>query len=198
MFAAAADSWFAVSVRRVLATRLAGVLPVQRGSSGTADRAHAALLAAAGPALAAGRTVVVFPEGTRTDDGTVGRSHSEALRLAQDCGVPVVPVALRSTRELLPKHGRLVSSRAGLLAAFAWGVAEATSWPVTAEMTLVLAAVAVPRRVPVWVVWAVARVLNPWLRRLWGPYLLVVGAGFAVGLALVVSTWRRADGRMER
>lgn len=44
------------------------------------------------------------------------------------------------------------------------------------------------------VVWAV----HPWLRRRWGPYLLVVGAGFAVGLALVVSTWRQADGRMER
>lgn len=178
MFAAAADSWFAVSVRRVLATRLAGVLPVQRGSSGTADRAHAALLAAAGPALAAGRTVVVFPEGTRTDDGTVGRSHSEALRLAQDCGVPVV--ARRDPVEVFAH----LAGDAGLdLVQLAGG-----TLPERRPRTVVVALV----------VWAVARVLHPWLRRLWGPYLLVVGAGFAVGLALVVSTWRRADGRMER
>lgn len=328
VFAAAADYWYAVPVRRLLATHLAGVLPVQRDCSG----AYEALLAAARPALAAGRTVVVYPEGTRTDDGTVGRFHSGALRLARDCGVPVVPVAVLGTRALLPKHGglrphpmeirlgtprdpaaasaedlradvvtlleqgpatrrasrlwrataRLVRSRTGLLVAFAWGLAEATSWPVTAEMALVLGAAAVPRRLPAWagaltagsvvgvgvtagltargvhlpapwttpmmqtsaaehlargpagilhqaldgipvkvyaraagdagldpahlglwtllerglrtavvalVVWLVARFLHPWLRRLWGPYLLVAGTGFAVGLALVVASW---------
>lgn len=329
VFAAAADYWFAVPLRRVAATNLAGILPVRRDGAG----AYAALLATAGPALAAGRTVVVYPEGTRTEDGSVGRFHAGALRLARDCDVPVVPVAVLGTGDLLPKNGRLtpsplevrlgaprdpstvepadlrddvigmlvqgpatrrtsrlwrgtarlVRSRAGLVAAFAWGVAEATSWPVTAEMALVLGAAAVPSRVPAWaaaltagsvtgvlgtaalagrgvhlpapwttdrmvaaatgelargpvgmlhqaldgipvkvyariagdtgldlgelaawtalgrgartaavalVVWAVARALHPWLRRLWGPYLVVVGAGFAVGLALVVASWR--------
>jgi 1-acyl-sn-glycerol-3-phosphate acyltransferase len=103
VFAAAADYWFDVPVRRAAASGLAGILPVRRGEHG----AYAALLAAARPALAAGRTVVVYPEGTRSTDGQVGEFHSGAVRLAADCGVALVPVAVLGTRDVLPKHGRL-------------------------------------------------------------------------------------------
>lgn len=103
VFAAAADYWFAVPLRRAVATGLAGILPVPRGPGG----GYPALLAAAGPALAAGHTVVVYPEGTRSTDGRVGAFRSGAVRLARDCGVPIVPVALVGPREVLPKHGRL-------------------------------------------------------------------------------------------
>ena len=194
VFAAAADYWFDVPARRAVASGLAGILPVRRGEQG----AYAALLAAARPALAAGRTVVVYPEGTRSMDGRVGEFHSGAVRLAADCGVALVPAAVLGTRDVLPKHGRvrpapmevrigaprapevtdagqlradvldllgrgparrrtsavwawvarLVSGPRGLLVAFAWGLAEALSWPVMAEMTLVFLAAAVPSRVP--------------------------------------------------
>jgi 1-acyl-sn-glycerol-3-phosphate acyltransferase len=194
VFAAAADYWFDVPARRAVASGLAGILPVRRGEQG----AYAALLAAARPALAAGRTVVVYPEGTRSTDGQVGEFHSGAVRLATDCGVALVPAAVLGTRDVLPKHGRvrpapmevrigaprapeaadaeqlradvldllgrgparrrtsavwarvarLVSGPRGLLVAFAWGFAEALSWPVMAEMTLVFLAAAVPSRVP--------------------------------------------------
>jgi 1-acyl-sn-glycerol-3-phosphate acyltransferase len=90
VFAAAADYWFDVPVRRALASGLAGILPVRRDEHG----AYAALLAAARPALAAGRTVVIYPEGTRSTDGRVGQFHSGAVRLAADCGVALVPVAV--------------------------------------------------------------------------------------------------------
>ena len=43
---------------------------------------------------------------------------------------------------------RLVSGPRGLLLAFGWGFAEALSWPVMAEMTLVFLAAAVPARIP--------------------------------------------------
>ncbi|MCV7408395.1 acyl-phosphate glycerol 3-phosphate acyltransferase [Mycobacterium florentinum] len=99
---AAADYWFAVPARRVVATSLIGVLPVRRSGDGT----YAALLAAAGPALKAGRTVVIYPEGTRSTDGTIGEFRSGALRLARDCGVPIVPVAIAGTADVLPKDGR--------------------------------------------------------------------------------------------
>jgi 1-acyl-sn-glycerol-3-phosphate acyltransferase len=99
---AAADYWFAVPTRRIVATSLIGVLPVQRGGDGT----YAALLAAAGPALKAGRTVVIYPEGTRSTDGTIGEFRSGALRLACDCGVTIVPVAIAGTADVLPKDGR--------------------------------------------------------------------------------------------
>ncbi len=194
VFAAAADYWFDEPARRAAATGLAGILPVRRGERG----AYEALRAAAAPALAAGRTVVIYPEGTRTTDGRVGRFRSGAVRLAGDCRVPIVPVALLGTREVLPKEGRircaplevrigaarapgavdaarlradmlelldrgpatarvsplwrrvalLVSGPRGLLLAAAWGFAEALSWPVMAEMTLVFLAAAVPRRIP--------------------------------------------------
>jgi 1-acyl-sn-glycerol-3-phosphate acyltransferase len=194
VFAAAADYWFDVPTRRAAAGGLAGILPVRRGGHG----AYAALLAAARPALEAGRTVVVYPEGTRSTDGRVGEFRSGAVRLAADCGVAVVPVAVLGTRDVLPKHGRvrpapmevrigpprapeltdaaalradvlglldrgparrrvsavgervarLVRSPRALLVAFLWGFAEALSWPVMAEMTLVFLAAAVPSRVP--------------------------------------------------
>ena len=102
VFGAAADYWFDVRVRRFIATSLAGVLPVRRNSEGS----YAALLAAVGPALKAGRTIVLYPEGTRSTDGTIGEFRSGALRLAQECGVPIVPVALTGTADVLPKGGR--------------------------------------------------------------------------------------------
>jgi 1-acyl-sn-glycerol-3-phosphate acyltransferase len=102
VFVAASDYWFDVPVRRFLITSLAGGLPVRRTDGGC----YAALLAAAKPALAQGRTVVIFPEGTRSFDGKIGEFRSGALHLARDCGVPVVSVALLGTGEVLPKYGR--------------------------------------------------------------------------------------------
>ena len=102
VFVAAADYWFDVPVRRFLATSLAGVLPVRRAEGGGG---YAARLAAARPALAAGRTVVIFPEGTRSTDGHVGEFRSGAVRLARECGVPLIPVALTGTDDVLPKGG---------------------------------------------------------------------------------------------
>lgn len=101
VFGAAADYWFAVPVRRLIATSLIGVLPVRRSGDGNYD----ALLAAAGPALRAGRTVVLYPEGTRSTDGSIGEFRSGAVRLARDCNVPIVSVAITGTADVLPKDG---------------------------------------------------------------------------------------------
>lgn len=105
VFAAAADYWFDVPVRRFVASSLIGVLPVRRSGTDT----YAQLLAAARLALKAGRTVVIYPEGTRSTDGSVGEFRSGALRLARDCGVPIVPVAVLGTAEVLPKGASFIS-----------------------------------------------------------------------------------------
>ncbi|WP_406092222.1 lysophospholipid acyltransferase family protein [Streptomyces sp. NBC_01013] len=101
---AAADYWFASPWRRRICRRLAAGFPVRRGGGGMED-----LLTMAGE-LRAGRAVVLFPEGTRAQDGALGSFHRGALVLAEEAGVPVVPVGIAGTDRLLPKHGRLRSA----------------------------------------------------------------------------------------
>jgi 1-acyl-sn-glycerol-3-phosphate acyltransferase len=110
VFGAAADYWFDVPVRRFIATSLIGILPVRRSGDGNYD----ALVAAAGPALRAGRTVVIYPEGTRSTDGTISEFRSGAVRLAREFGVPIVPVAIMGTADVLPKDGSFSTAPMGV------------------------------------------------------------------------------------
>jgi 1-acyl-sn-glycerol-3-phosphate acyltransferase len=58
-----------------------------------------------------GQTVVLFPEGTRSRDGKLGAFKKGGFHLAIDAGVPIVPVALKGTRETMPRGSILL--RAG-------------------------------------------------------------------------------------
>jgi 1-acyl-sn-glycerol-3-phosphate acyltransferase len=49
-------------------------------------------------------SLVLFPEGTRSITGEVGEFRRGSFTLAFEAGVPVVPVSIRGTREILPKH----------------------------------------------------------------------------------------------
>ena len=51
-------------------------------------------------AIAAGTSLIVFPEGTRTRSGRVGTFKPGSFRLAIELGVPVVPVSLAGAYEL--------------------------------------------------------------------------------------------------
>lgn len=55
-----------------------------------------------------GRSVVVFPEGTRSKDGTLGEFKGGAMKIAMETGAKVVPVLLRGTRERLEEKGEIV------------------------------------------------------------------------------------------
>ena len=50
-----------------------------------------------------GKSLMVFPEGTRTPDGHLQEFKHGAFKIAVRAKVPVVPVAIRGTFELLPK-----------------------------------------------------------------------------------------------
>lgn len=54
-------------------------------------------------AIRGGRTVLVFPEGTRSPDGRLHRFKKGGFHLAVDAGVPVVPVSVNRSADLLPK-----------------------------------------------------------------------------------------------
>ena len=118
--------------------REAGVPLVPAALVGTADVLPKHGRLRPGPAEVRFAAPVPVPE---LDGVTVEDVRATVAGLA-DQGPPLP----RTSRVWRAVSGR-VASRSFLPVAFVWGVAEALSWPVIAEMSLVLLAVAVPRRV---------------------------------------------------
>jgi 1-acyl-sn-glycerol-3-phosphate acyltransferase len=54
--------------------------------------------------IANGLSLVIFPEGTRSVDGRVGRFKVGSFQLAIEAGVPVVPVSVVGTRAVMRKN----------------------------------------------------------------------------------------------
>jgi 1-acyl-sn-glycerol-3-phosphate acyltransferase len=55
--------------------------------------------------MRAGHSLIVFPEGTRSRDGVVGRFKGGIFLLAIEAGLPIVPVAVDGTRRVMRKGG---------------------------------------------------------------------------------------------
>lgn len=55
-----------------------------------------------------GKTVLVFPEGTRGDSDTIGDFKKGGFHLAKSAGVPILPVGLRGGRSVFAKGSLLV------------------------------------------------------------------------------------------
>jgi 1-acyl-sn-glycerol-3-phosphate acyltransferase len=58
--------------------------------------------------IADGYSVLVFPEGTRTVDGTIGRFHRGAFYLAERFNLDIIPVVLHGINDVLPKENLLL------------------------------------------------------------------------------------------
>jgi len=58
--------------------------------------------------LKAGHSIVIFPEGTRSADGSVGPFRAGGLRLAIKAGVPIVPVTISGSKNIMPKGSSLI------------------------------------------------------------------------------------------
>jgi 1-acyl-sn-glycerol-3-phosphate acyltransferase len=73
------------------------------------DRAKAIQsLKAAVRLLKKGHSLVIFPEGTRSKGGPVGRFKPGGFRLAVDAKVPILPVSIVGTSHLFEKNNRLI------------------------------------------------------------------------------------------
>jgi 1-acyl-sn-glycerol-3-phosphate acyltransferase len=85
------------------ALRAGGHVIVDRGQH---DQAKKAIQSAA-QQVRDGRTVLIFPEGTRGDAERLLDFKSGGFRLARTAGVPIYPVGLRGTAKIGPKHSLL-------------------------------------------------------------------------------------------
>jgi 1-acyl-sn-glycerol-3-phosphate acyltransferase len=61
--------------------------------------------------LAAGSSVMIFPEGTRSPDGRLKAFKHGAFTLAQRARVPILPIVVQGTANALPKHGFVLRGR---------------------------------------------------------------------------------------
>jgi 1-acyl-sn-glycerol-3-phosphate acyltransferase len=74
-------------------TRRYGVIPVERSAGAKALRT---LVSEGEAAIATGRPVIIFPEGTRVRDGETPELKSGFAALYRALGLPVVPIAVNS------------------------------------------------------------------------------------------------------
>jgi 1-acyl-sn-glycerol-3-phosphate acyltransferase len=97
--AAAQDYFFDNGLRQFFSRILFNVIPVSRSLSTTADPLRHVVRA-----LREGYGVLLFPEGTRSQNGQLGPFRSGIGRLAAEFpDVPVIPVWINGTARVLPK-----------------------------------------------------------------------------------------------
>ncbi len=77
-----------------------GQVPIDRSGG----KASEAALKTGLRVLSGGELLALYPEGTRSPDGTLYRGKTGAARMALQSGVPVIPVAMIGTREIQPPH----------------------------------------------------------------------------------------------
>ena len=58
-------------------------------------------------ALAEGNSLFVFPEGTRSETGRLKPFKSGAFTLAKKMKIPILPVVISGTKDVLPKHSMI-------------------------------------------------------------------------------------------
>jgi len=86
---------------------VAGVIPLNRKSGKSKEKAIATSI----ELLAKGDSLIIYPEGTRTRNGKMGKGRIGAARIFLESGVPVLPVGIVGTFELLPPGGKLKIKR---------------------------------------------------------------------------------------
>ena len=61
-----------------------------------------------------GASILLFPEGTRSEDGEIQKFRDGAFRLAVDCNVPVIPVVINGTFPIISKKSSSLNFRSDI------------------------------------------------------------------------------------
>ena len=81
--------------------RLNKYIELNRGS----NRSNARMMQECEAALKGGSSVYIFPEGTRSSTGRVGKFRRGAFELAKRAGAPILPIVIEGSSRALPKKG---------------------------------------------------------------------------------------------
>jgi 1-acyl-sn-glycerol-3-phosphate acyltransferase len=111
--AAAADYFYKKRAVANVVALIFNTVPIARGSGGGGSTEQVDRL------IDQRWNVLLFPEGTRSRDGRLGKMRSGAAVLAQEHGVPIVPILVKGTHDAMPPgrnwpkrlKGRFVSHR---------------------------------------------------------------------------------------
>jgi 1-acyl-sn-glycerol-3-phosphate acyltransferase len=82
------------------AMKYSGYVPVKRGDQAS----HKKALETSAQWLKQNISMVFFPEGTRSKDGTIQKFKSGAFRLSVTTGAAIQPVVIYGTHEMMAKH----------------------------------------------------------------------------------------------
>ena len=101
---AALDYWGGSALRRFIAVECLNAVLIDRSGQASADP-----LEPSAELLASGHSLILFPEGTRGNDGTVGAFRSGIYNLARRFPeVELVPVYLDNPSRVMPKGSFLI------------------------------------------------------------------------------------------
>lgn len=96
-----AGKGFAAAVRRGF-MRAMGQLEIDRGGGSASETSLGSGVAV----LGAGKLLGIYPEGTRSPDGRLHRGRTGIARVLLEMSVPVIPVAVSGTAEIMPRGAK--------------------------------------------------------------------------------------------
>jgi 1-acyl-sn-glycerol-3-phosphate acyltransferase len=85
--------------------RFVGYVPLDKEGAGAGRRS---LARAAALIKGRGYSFLIFPEGTRSPEGSLLPFRRGGFFLALECGTPIVPVTIRGTYELMPRGSKRI------------------------------------------------------------------------------------------
>lgn len=100
------EQWFAgtgfVAAFRRGFMRAMGQLEIDRGGGSASEISLGSGVAV----LGAGKLLGIYPEGTRSPDGRLHRGRTGIARVLLEMSVPVIPVAVSGTAEIMPRGAK--------------------------------------------------------------------------------------------